>query len=47
LEALIGGMLIDPSLLAEDMVDPLALAEEHEVAQVILHSVNALSSAER
>jgi len=40
-------MLIDPSLLAEDMVDPLALAEEHEVAQVILHSVNALSPAER
>ncbi len=47
LEALIGGMLIDPSLLAEGVVDPLALAEEHEVAQVILHPVNALSPAER
>src|SRR6266699_3727649 len=47
LEALIGGMLIDPLLLSEGVIDPLALAEEHEVAQVILHPVNALSPAER
>ncbi len=47
LEALMGGMLIDPSLLSEGVVDPLALAEEHEVAQVILRSVYELSPAER
>jgi RNA polymerase sigma factor (sigma-70 family) len=47
LEALMGGMFVDPSLLAEGVIDPLALAEEHEVAQVILHSVYALSPAER
>jgi RNA polymerase sigma factor (sigma-70 family) len=47
LEALMGGMLIEPSLLSESVIDPLALAEEHEVAQVILHSVYALSPAER
>jgi RNA polymerase sigma factor (sigma-70 family) len=47
LEALMGGMFVDPSLLAEGMIDPLAIAEEHEVAQVILHAVYALSPAER
>ena len=47
LEALMGGMLVDPLLLSEGVVDPLALAEEHEVAQVILRSVYALSPAER
>lgn len=32
LEALMGGMFIDPALLSEGMGDPLAIAEEHEVA---------------
>ena len=47
LEALMGGMLIDPLLLSEGVIDPLALAEEHEVAKVILRSVYTLSPAER
>jgi RNA polymerase sigma factor (sigma-70 family) len=47
LEALMGGMFVDPSLFSEGVIDPLALAEEHEVAQVIWHAVYALSPAER
>ncbi len=47
LEALMGGMFIDPLFLSEGVVDPLALAEEHELAQTILQSVYALSPAER
>src|SRR5260370_2300746 len=47
LEALMGGMFIDPLLLSEGAVDPLALAEEHELAQTILQSVYALSPADR
>lgn len=47
LEALMGGMFIDPSLLAEGVIDPLAIAEEHEVAQMVILSVYALSPAER
>ncbi len=47
LEALTGGIFIDPSLLSEGVIDPLTIAEEHEVAQVVLHAVYALSPAER
>jgi RNA polymerase sigma factor (sigma-70 family) len=47
LEALMGGMFIDPLFLSEGTVDPLALAEEHELSQTILQSVYALSPAER
>src|SRR6266487_1541890 len=38
---------LDPLLRSEGVIDLLALAEEHEVAQVILRSVYALSPAER
>ena len=47
LEALMGGMFIDPSFVSEGVVDPLAIAEEHELAQRILQCVYALSPAER
>lgn len=47
LEALTGGMFIDPAFLSEGVVDPLAIAEEHEIAQRILQAVYALSPAER
>src|SRR5260370_12300378 len=47
LEALMGGMFIDPSFVSEGVVDPLAIAEEHELAQKILQCVYALSPAER
>src|SRR5260221_1461575 len=47
LEALTGGMFIDPSLLSEGVIDPLTIAEEHEVSQVVLHAIYALSPAER
>jgi len=47
LEALTGGMYIDPSLLSEGVIDPLTIAEEREVSQVVLHAVYALSPAER
>ena len=47
LEALMGGMFIDPALLSGGVGDPLAIAEEHEAAQAILRSVYALSPAER
>lgn len=47
LEALAGGMFIDPALLAADALDPLAIAEERELSHTILQSVYALSPAER
>ncbi len=47
LEALMGGMFIDPLLLSEGVIDPLTIAEEHEVSRVVLHAVYALSPAER
>jgi RNA polymerase sigma factor (sigma-70 family) len=47
LETLVGGMFIDPSLLSVGIIDPLVIAEEHELSQAILQSVYALSPAER
>jgi len=47
LEELVGGMFIDPALLAVDALDPLAIAEERELSRAILQAVYALSPAER
>jgi RNA polymerase sigma factor (sigma-70 family) len=47
LETLVGGMFIDPSLLSVGIIDPLVIAEEHELSRAILQSVYALSPAER
>lgn len=47
LEALVGGMFIDPALLAMGAHDPLAIAEERELSRTILQAVYALSPAER
>lgn len=47
LEALVGGMFIDPALLTSATPDPLAVAEERELSRAIMQAVNALSPAER
>lgn len=47
LEALVGGMFIDPALLTIATPDPLAVAEERELSRAIMQAVNALSPAER
>jgi RNA polymerase sigma factor (sigma-70 family) len=47
LEALAGGMFIDPALLIVATPDPLAIAEERELSRAIMQAVNTLSPAER